>query len=121
MNQGKIKCEILKEIRTRIAHENEIPFYVEECTFDGECKGTCPRCEAELLDLETKLFERSSFGKKILVAGLTLGLITTTLISCDFYDPPLEGDIAPPPDTTRSEKMIITEYPVLESENVKNQ
>ena len=60
MNQGKIICEILKEIRTRIAHENEIPFYVEECTFDGECKGTCPRCEAELTYLEKKIHEFQS-------------------------------------------------------------
>jgi hypothetical protein len=112
MNQGKSNCDFLKNIRLQIAEENNIPLTIDECTFEGNCQGTCPRCEAELIYLETKLVERSSFGKKILVAGLSLGLLTSTLISCDPYDPPLEGDILPPPDTTRTEKMITPDYAV---------
>ncbi len=117
MNPGKNNCDFLKNIRLQIAEENNIPFTTDECTFEGNCKGTCPRCEAELHYLEHKLVERSSLGKKILVAGLSLGLLTSTLISCDPYDPPLEGDIAPPPDTTRTEKMITPDYAEIENYN----
>ena len=45
---GKNKCKILKEIRQKIADENDIPFVTAECQFQGECSGTCPKCEAEL-------------------------------------------------------------------------
>ena len=120
MNTGKNNCDFLKNIRLQIAEENNIPLKIEECTFEGNCKGTCPRCEAELQFLETKLVERSSLGKKSLVAGLSLGLLTSTLISCDPYDPPLEGDIAPPPDTTRTEKMITPDYAEIENISMEN-
>ena len=45
---GKKKCRILKEIRQKIADENDIPYVTHECKFQGECEGTCPRCESEL-------------------------------------------------------------------------
>lgn len=94
MNQGKIKCEILKEIRTRIAHENEIPLIVEACTFDGDCKGTCPRCEAELNYLEHKMEERKWSGKKAIVAGISLGLMST-ITSCNFQKQPQQDSQVP--------------------------
>ena len=49
--KGKNKCKILKEIRQKIADENDIPYVTRECTYRGDCKGTCPKCEAELLYL----------------------------------------------------------------------
>ena len=48
---GKKKCKILKEIRKKIAEENDIPYVTRECTHKGECSGTCPRCEQELREL----------------------------------------------------------------------
>lgn len=30
----------------------------EECTNEGECSGTCPKCEAELADLQRQLDAR---------------------------------------------------------------
>ena len=36
----------------RIAHENGIPLEQRKCTYQGECSGTCPFCEAELHYLE---------------------------------------------------------------------
>ena len=56
---GKEKCRILKQIRQRIADENDIPYVTRECTFRGECKGTCPRCESELRYLERELALRA--------------------------------------------------------------
>ena len=49
---GKEKCRILKEIRRRIAEENDIALVTRECSYQGECRGSCPRCEAELRALE---------------------------------------------------------------------
>ena len=36
---GKETCKILKEIRQKIANENDIPLYTEECQYKGKCKG----------------------------------------------------------------------------------
>ena len=71
---GKQKCKILKEIRQRIADENDIPYVTRECRFQGECKGTCPRCEAELRYLEQQLALRASLGKRVTVAALCAGM-----------------------------------------------
>ncbi|MBR0208651.1 MAG: hypothetical protein IJQ43_07135 [Oscillospiraceae bacterium] len=67
---GKEKCRILKEIRRRIADENDIPYVTRECGFQGECRGTCPRCESELRYLEKQLALRASLGKRVAVAAL---------------------------------------------------
>ena len=72
MNPGKNRCEYLKEIRKRIAKENDIPLEQRECTFKGECSGTCPFCEAELQYLEKELHKRRTLGKAVTVAGIAL-------------------------------------------------
>lgn len=79
---GKNKCRILKEIRRKIADENDIPYVTHECRFRGECSGTCPRCESELRYLEKELEARARAGKRIAIAaicaGMTLGLAGCT-------------------------------------------
>ena len=72
--QGKQKCRILKEIRQRIADENDIPYVTQECRHQGNCSGTCPRCESELRYLEQQLALRASLGKRIAVAALCAGM-----------------------------------------------
>ncbi|MBR5093707.1 MAG: hypothetical protein IK095_01300 [Oscillospiraceae bacterium] len=72
--RGKDKCKILKQIRQRIADENDIPYVTEECGFKGACRGTCPRCEAELRYLERELEDRRRLGKTVTVAALCAGL-----------------------------------------------
>ena len=71
---GKKKCRILKEIRQKIADENDIPYVTHECKFQGECKGTCPRCESEVRFLENALAQKIRMGKVATVAGLALTL-----------------------------------------------
>lgn len=78
MTHGKNICNQLKEVRKRIAEENDIPLEIEECTYKGECRGTCPRCEAEVRYLENALADRLRLGKVATVAGLALGLAATT-------------------------------------------
>ena len=60
---GKSKCMILKEIRKKIAEENDIEYVTSECTHKGTCKGTCPKCESELRYLERQLARRQALGK----------------------------------------------------------
>ena len=55
MAKGKQICKILKEIRQRIAEENDIELITSECSYKGDCQGTCPKCEAELRYLEQEL------------------------------------------------------------------
>lgn len=74
MSRGKNICKHLKEVRKRIAEENDIPLEIKECTYKGECRGTCPRCEAEVRYLENALANRIRLGKVATIAGLTLGL-----------------------------------------------
>ena len=71
---GKQKCRILKEIRQRIADENDIPYVTSECRHQGHCSGTCPKCESELRYLENQLQKRVSLGKRVTVAALCAGM-----------------------------------------------
>lgn len=89
---GKAKCKILREIRRRIAEENDISFITKDCTYQGECRGTCPKCEAELRFLEQQLERRRRLGKTVtlaaLAASLSLGLTacgTPKEENTDFY------------------------------------
>ena len=75
---GKQKCKILKEIRQRIADENDIPYVTRECRFQGECSGTCPRCESELRYLEQQLKLRTSMGRRVAVTALCAGMAFAT-------------------------------------------
>lgn len=95
MSRGKNICKHLKEVRKHIAEENNIPLEIKECTYKGECRGTCPRCEAEVRYLENALANRIRIGKVATIAGLTLGLS-----SCGNGTPfgQIEGE-APDPDT----------------------
>ncbi|MBP5482145.1 MAG: hypothetical protein J6Y22_10395 [Paludibacteraceae bacterium] len=92
---GKDKCKYLREIRKRIASENDIKLVTEECTYKGECKGTCPRCEAEVRYLESELDRRQKMGKLVTLAGLSLAGIacSSLLASCEM----LPGKATPLP------------------------
>ena len=81
-NYGKEKCRILKKIRAEIAKQNEIEWVTEECRHKGSCRGTCPKCEAEVRQLEAELDKRRSLGKTIVVAGVAAGL-AVTMASCN--------------------------------------
>lgn len=78
---GKKKCRILKEIRQKIADENDIPYVTHECRFQGECRGTCPKCESELRYLEKQLAARAAAGKRIAIAALCAGM-TLSVAGC---------------------------------------
>ena len=81
MAKGKQTCKILKEIRKQIAAENDIKLVIEECTYQGDCLGTCPKCEAEVRYLERELEKRQRMGKAAVVAGLSVGLLGASQVA----------------------------------------
>lgn len=76
MARGKQTCKILREIRRQIAEANDIEFITSECRYKGDCRGTCPKCEAEVRYLEQQLRSRQLMGKAVVLAGLSAGVIT---------------------------------------------
>ena len=91
MTHGKKVCKILKEIRRQIAEKNDIALLISECHFQGECKGTCPKCEAEVRHLENELNKRRQIGKAVAIAGIALGVagILTDCKSSKQYQSPI--------------------------------
>lgn len=94
---GKSKCKILKDIRRQIAQDNDIEYVTSECKHQGDCSGTCPKCEAELRYLENELSKRQKAGKAIAVAGIAAALVVGSS-GCaldDLSKTSVDGDIAP--------------------------
>lgn len=103
--KGKDKCGILKEIRAQIAAANEIEWVTENCTHKGECRGTCPKCEAEVAALERALERRRALGKTVAVAGLSAGMIASTALtsSCALIEAQTtDGDMVAPDERVES-------------------
>ena len=95
---GKSKCKILKQIRQQIAAENDISYVVSECKHQGDCLGTCPKCEAEVRYLEEELRKKQLMGKKVAVAGVAATIMLGTA-GCDLIDilsPNTGGEPLPP-------------------------
>ena len=83
---GKSKCKVLKDIRKKIAEANDIAYVTSECKYQGECAGTCPKCEAELRYLEEELAKRKNLGKIVAVAGIAATLVVASA-GCDVTIP----------------------------------
>ena len=89
---GKNKCKLLKEIRQKIADENGIEYVTSECKFQGQCSGTCPKCEAEVRYLEQELEKRKNAGKAVAVAGIAAAMVVTAT-GCDLFGTQKVGEV----------------------------
>ena len=111
---GKEKCRILKEIRAEIARQNDIEWVVSECKHQGNCKGTCPKCEQEVRQLEKALERREALGKKIAVVGVSASIaLSVTGCTNSIFRPtagvPMPPDAGEPlPPDTESESLYET-------------
>ena len=74
MTRGKTICGVLKTIRKQVADANEIKYEPRECHHQGECRGTCPACEAEVRYIERQLDIRRQLGKTVAIVGISAGL-----------------------------------------------
>lgn len=96
MKQGKHICETLKGIRREIAEANEIDYQPTECTHEGDCAGTCPKCESETRWLERQLRSRQAIGKAVTIAGLSVALGAMSSCQPKVFQP--DGMIMMPPE-----------------------
>lgn len=110
MNRGKSICKELKAVRRKIAEENDIPLEIKECTYEGPCRGTCPRCEAEVRYLENALANRLRIGKVATVAGVALGLAScgsgNSGTAPDTSNVVYTGEPLPPVEDTNTAKYL---------------
>lgn len=98
MSHGKDICKELKAVRRSIAEENGIELEMPECTYQGPCRGTCPRCESELRYLENALAERLRMGRTAKVAGIALALASTAAAGAQSTGvAPVKGNETPEP------------------------
>ena len=121
MKRGKRICETLKEIRRDIAQANEIDYEPTPCTYEGDCRGTCPKCESEVRWLERQLRLRQSLGKAVTIAGL--GIAMSSLASCNpFQTAGAVADEKSPAivDTTELEKGAVGDQDTLSKVPVVN-
>ena len=105
--KGKQRCKILKEIRQKIAESNDIEFITSECKHQGDCLGTCPKCEAEVRYLERELERRRRLGMAVTVAGLAV-MMTASTVSCNTADngPSSSSSIESVADGSTDEVMV---------------
>ena len=78
MTRGKTICSVLKTIRKQVADANDIKYEPRECHHQGECRGTCPACEAEVRYIERELDLRRQLGKAVAIVGISAGLSALT-------------------------------------------
>lgn len=105
--KGKEKCSALKEIRRQIAEKNDIPYAVSQCRHQGDCKGTCPKCEAELRYLEQELAVRKNLGKAVAIAGISMGACSS-LTACAPIEAAQNVTISSPIEMPAGEVQIGT-------------
>lgn len=55
---GKKLCDKLKDIRKSVADKYELNYEPADCHHEGDCAGTCPKCDEELLDLQSQLSQK---------------------------------------------------------------
>ena len=56
----KEKCKQLKKIRKSMADKLGVNLHQQECTFEGKCSGTCPKCKQEEEILNKAILQRAA-------------------------------------------------------------
>lgn len=75
MNKHREKCNHLKEIRKSMADSLGVELHQTVCTFEGDCKGTCPKCEKEERALAKALLKGTTVAASaaVLLTGCSVG------------------------------------------------
>ena len=94
MCTGKEKCEILRRIRQDIAERYGLQYTPSECKHQGDCAGTCPKCDAELEDLQRQLESRGIENVDLLNIPIEASETNEVeILQGDIQAPPEEGQI----------------------------
>ena len=97
MNKQKKKCEHLKQIRKNVADAIGVELNQSVCTFEGECKGTCPKCEQEERKLAKALLVKGTAvaaSAAMLLTGCATepDVLAGDMLNPEFYEDELEGE-----------------------------
>lgn len=100
----KEKCKELKQMRAKMAEDLGIDLKQRECTYEGYCSGTCPKCKSEELALNAailkKQMEEANLKVRVAAAGLTT-VAAVCLLGCggtELFSNDLEGATQPGPN-----------------------
>lgn len=94
MCTGKEKCEILRRIRQDVAERYGLQYTPSECKHQGDCSGTCPKCDAELEDLQRQLESRGIENVDLLNIPIEASETNEVeILQGDIQAPPEEGQI----------------------------
>lgn len=116
--KGRIICDELKRVRLELAKANGIDYNPTVCNHQGECSGTCPKCEAELAELTRQIKEKKS-AKVIGIAPLKIVAMAATaaalsLSACHEE----EGDVEVPQSDTTAQKQKVLDPSVLPADSI---
>lgn len=100
----KKKCNYLKAVRKNIADQLGIDLHQKECTFEGKCKGTCPKCEQEEKILNMALLKKGAVIVGVSAIALSTAACTDISGQTEPQNSPpvidqptdLEGEVAEP-------------------------
>jgi len=117
----KEKCRELKKIRAKIAEDLGIDLKQRECTYEGYCSGTCPKCKSEEMMLNLAIMkqqmESADIKRRVATAGITAAA-ALSLSGCNIAEPfALEGDVQFVP-TTEELSGAVEMLPTPESEDI---
>lgn len=118
--KGRIICDELKRVRLELAKANGIDYNPTVCNHQGECSGTCPKCEAELAELTRQIKEKKS-AKVIGVAPLKIvatAVVASTLALASCQDGDMEGDVEVPKSDTTAQKQKVLDPSVLPADSI---
>ncbi len=94
----KEKCKELKKVRAQIAADLGIDLKQSECTYEGYCSGTCPKCKSEEMKLNLAIMkwqlESGDMKRKVAAAGLTTAA-ALSLSGCNTTEHVIMGDVMP--------------------------
>lgn len=111
MDVNKEKCKTLKQIRKKMADALNIDLHQQECTYEGKCSGTCPKCRQEEQQLNQAILTKTALAAGMVTMtvglsgctpaarGVTEGAVPV-LIERAVTESQLEGDVVelPPPE-----------------------
>lgn len=65
---NKAKCKELKQMRKEMAEQLGVDLHQRECTYEGFCTGTCPKCKQEEKILNAAIKKQKQEGKSPIVS-----------------------------------------------------
>ena len=99
----KETCRQLQAIRKGLADKLGIDLHQKECTYPGECSGTCPKCAREEQILNAALLKKTATVAGLAAGALSLAACGQTQVTGDVpapvvdeYDEILGGETVDP-------------------------